>query len=68
MSVSIPRSPSDPRQALLATYAINDGMNQFILARLDPRAWRAKPPAQIGRGGRTIATIFAHLHNLGFAG
>lgn len=55
--------PADHRDALVATYAINDAMNQLILAHLDPRAWRAKPPGEASRGGRTIAAIFAHLHN-----
>jgi uncharacterized damage-inducible protein DinB len=51
----------DFRQALLETYAVNDRMNQLVLEHLDPRAWRAKPP---GRKGRTIAAIFAHVHNI----
>ena len=51
----------DFRQALLETYAVNDRMNQLVLEHLDPRAWRAKPPA--GKG-RTIAAIFAHVHNI----
>jgi uncharacterized damage-inducible protein DinB len=51
------------RDALLETYAINDAMNQLLLAYLDPRAWRAQAPGVKGRGGRTIAAIFAHLHN-----
>jgi uncharacterized damage-inducible protein DinB len=38
-------------------------MNQLLLAHLDPRAWRAQPPGAKGRGGRTIAAIFTHLHN-----
>ena len=50
------------RDSLLASYAINDAMNQFILSRLDPRAWRAQIPGQKARG-RTIAAIFAHMHN-----
>jgi len=50
------------RDTLLETYAINDSMNQLILSHLDPRAWRAQPPGQKGNG-RTIAAIFAHLHN-----
>jgi uncharacterized damage-inducible protein DinB len=50
------------RNSLLETYAANDAMNQLILAELDSRAWRAKAPG--GKGsGRTIAAIFAHLHN-----
>jgi uncharacterized damage-inducible protein DinB len=53
--------PADFHQVLLEAYAVNDRMNQLVLEHLDPRAWRAKPP---GRGGRTIATIFAHVHNV----
>ncbi len=48
-------------QALLETYAVNDRMNQLILEHLDPRAWRAKAD---GRNARTIAAIFAHMHNV----
>src|SRR5215470_2300213 len=50
------------RDTLLETYAINDAMNQLLLANIDPRAWRADSPSQ-KRGGRTIGAIFAHLHN-----
>ena len=49
------------RDVLLETYAVNAAMNQFILEHLDPNAWRAKPP---GRNVRTIAAIFAHVHNI----
>ena len=52
------------RDVLLETYAVNDAMNQLLLAHLDTRAWRAQPPGATGRGGRTIAAIFAHLHNV----
>jgi uncharacterized damage-inducible protein DinB len=51
------------RDSLLETYASNDAMNQLILAHLDSRAWRAQPPGEKS-GGRTIASIFAHLHNV----
>ncbi len=77
------RDPCELRDVLLETYAVNDAMNQLILARLDPRAWRAegwrvpdeystrRPPSPVsgsrpgapGRGGRTIAALYAHLHN-----
>jgi uncharacterized damage-inducible protein DinB len=50
------------RDSLLETYAANDPMNQLILSTLDPRAWRANPPGKKG-SGRSIASIFAHLHN-----
>jgi uncharacterized damage-inducible protein DinB len=47
---------------LVETYAVNDAMNQLLLAHLDRRAWREQPPGQKGNG-RTLAAIFAHLHN-----
>lgn len=50
------------RDVLLETYAINDAMNQLLLSHLDQRVWRAAPPGKKG-SGRTIAAIFAHLHN-----
>ena len=46
---------------LVETFAVNDRMNQMILEHLDPTAWRARPP---GPRGRTIAAIFAHVHNI----
>jgi len=52
----------DLAAVVLETYAINDGMNQLLLQHLDPRAWRANPPGP-KNNGRTIAAIFAHLHN-----
>jgi uncharacterized damage-inducible protein DinB len=55
-------APAEIRAVLIETYAVNDAMNQLILSHLDPRAWRAQPPGQKG-DGRTIAAIFAHLHN-----
>jgi uncharacterized damage-inducible protein DinB len=36
-------------------------MNQIVLEHLDPAAWQAK---LTGRKGRTIAAIFAHVHNV----
>src|SRR5271155_5646062 len=35
-------------------------MNQILIERLDPAAWRAKPPGKT----RTIAAIFTHMHNV----
>jgi uncharacterized damage-inducible protein DinB len=48
---------------LLETYAANDCMNQLLLEHLDARAWRASPEGKNKREGRTLAGIFAHLHN-----
>jgi uncharacterized damage-inducible protein DinB len=53
---------SSPADALLKTYAINDAMNQLLLSRLDPRAWRAVLDGE-EVGARSIAAIFAHVHN-----
>jgi len=52
---------NDLARDLVEAYAVNEQMNQIILEHLDPRAWRAKPP---GSGGRTIAAIFTHVHNI----
>ncbi len=49
-------------KALLETYAANDRMNQLLLVHLDVRAWRADSPGNRS-GGRTIAAVFAHMHN-----
>lgn len=51
----------DPGQRLMESYAVNDRMNQIVIEYLDPAVWRAKPP---GNGGRTIAAIFSHVHNV----
>jgi uncharacterized damage-inducible protein DinB len=53
---------ADLASVLIETYSVNDAMNQHLLAHLDPRAWRAEPLGPRG-SGRTIAAIFAHLHN-----
>ena len=63
MNRTVDSTHAEASDALLATYAINDAMNQLILSHLDHRAWRAKLPGDASRGGRTIAAIFAHLHN-----
>jgi uncharacterized damage-inducible protein DinB len=42
-------------------FLLNDSMCQLVLEHLDKRAWRAKLP---GQKGRTIADIFAHIHNI----
>lgn len=49
------------RQGLEEALAVNDHINQLLLDDLDPRAWRAQLS---GSKGRTIAAIFAHVHNV----
>jgi uncharacterized damage-inducible protein DinB len=46
---------------MLETLAVNDRLNQLLLASLNPCAWRAQLP---GSKGRSIAAIFAHVHNI----
>lgn len=48
-------------QEMPQAYLVNDRMNQLLLKNLDSRAWRARLP---GQKGRTIADIFAHVHNI----
>ena len=52
-----PHLPSEMAQAFL----VNDRMNQLLLEHLNPQAWRGKLP---GQHVRTIADIFAHVHNV----
>ena len=54
---------ADVRQVLLEIYAANEVMNDLIFTNLNPRAWRARLPGAKASEGRTIAAIFAHLHN-----
>jgi uncharacterized damage-inducible protein DinB len=56
----MPRPTQTTNQSLVQSYAVNDRMNQVVLEHLDPDAWRAKSPG----GGRTIAAIFSHMHNI----
>ncbi len=51
----------DLRQSLAAAFAVNERMNQMVLEQLHPAAWRSKPP---GKRVRSIADIFAHVHNI----
>jgi uncharacterized damage-inducible protein DinB len=61
MTRSQANSDVDLCHVLIESYSVNERMNQIILEHLDPAAWRAKLP---GSKGRTIAAIFAHVHNI----
>jgi uncharacterized damage-inducible protein DinB len=50
----------DVGKALLHSYITNEKVNQFMLAGIAAEVWRAESPA----GGRTIAAIVAHMHNV----
>jgi uncharacterized damage-inducible protein DinB len=41
-------------------FAANDRMNQMLIEELDAAVWAAKPPGNV----RTIAAMFAHMHNV----
>ena len=51
----------DLGRALIEAYLTNERINQVLLAALDPKVWRAQPPCS---KRRTIATTFAHMHNV----
>jgi uncharacterized damage-inducible protein DinB len=54
-------APQTSLEEIVGAYAINEAMNQLLLKHLDPHAWRAEVP---GHRGRTIAAIYAHVHNI----
>ena len=47
--------------ALLRAFDTNDRINRYLIEHIDDEAWTAAPP---GGKGRTIAAIFAHIHNV----
>jgi len=53
--------PFKPSEALLSAFDTNERINQYLLENLPVLSWRANPP---GGGGRTIAAIVAHVHNV----
>ena len=52
---------SDPFLVLVESFAVNQQINQMLIQPLDSHTGEAKPP---GKRGRTIAAIFAHVHNI----
>ena len=52
----------DVNAALLRGYAASARANEFLVERLDPTLWRARPPAA---KMRSIAATVAHMHNCG---
>jgi uncharacterized damage-inducible protein DinB len=55
-----PKVQTQPGRTSVRIFAANDRMNQLLIERLDPAVWGAKPPGKV----RTIAAIFAHVHNV----
>jgi uncharacterized damage-inducible protein DinB len=56
------RRSRDPADALLHAYSASARINQYLVEQLDPAVWRA--PSPLPRG-RTVAALFAHMHNCG---
>ncbi len=54
------RHPTPPTQSAVRIFATNERLNQLLIEHLDPAVWTAKPPGNV----RTIAAIFAHMHNV----
>ena len=54
--------PADVGAAFLRAYAASARVNQYLVERLHPSLWRAKPPAP---RMRTVAALVAHVHNCG---
>jgi uncharacterized damage-inducible protein DinB len=55
------RQPVDLGRALIEALLTNERINQVLLDSLSPEVWRAQPPCS---KRRTIATTFAHMHNV----
>ena len=47
-------------RAAVRMFAANERMNQLLIEKLEPAAWKAAPPGKT----RTIAAIFTHMHNV----
>ena len=52
--------PFDVSAGLLRAYAASARANEYLIERLHPAVWRARPPAA---KLRTIASVVAHMHN-----
>ncbi len=61
MALMRARKPFSLTEGLLAAYATNQRITDYVLENLDEEAWRADPP---GGKGRKIAAIAAHMHNV----
>src|SRR5712692_2344045 len=55
------RQPVDLGTALVVAWKTSARVTEYLLDHLEATLWRAEPP---GEKGRTIAAIFAHLHNV----
>ena len=51
-------------RAAARIFAANDRVNQILIENLDPAAWKTQPPGPSTGSVRSIAAIFAHVHNV----
>ncbi len=51
----------DPVASSLHAWGTNGRINAYLLENVPEAAWRATPP---GGKGRSVAAIFAHIHNV----
>ncbi len=62
MATSTRRKPYVATDALLKAYAASAAVTPYLISRLDPVIWRAKPGFP---RGKPIAWLVAHMHNCG---
>jgi uncharacterized damage-inducible protein DinB len=51
----------DATEALVAAFATNNRINEFLIRNLPDESWRATPP---NGKGRDCASMLAHMHNV----
>jgi uncharacterized damage-inducible protein DinB len=54
-------APFDVVERLLAAYATNNRINEYLIKNVPAEAWAASPP---GGKGRSIPGIVGHIHNV----
>jgi uncharacterized damage-inducible protein DinB len=53
--------PVNAAEGLVAAFATNNRINEYLIRNLPDEVWRAAPP---GGKGRDCASIVAHIHNV----
>ena len=59
-----PKPPIPPLEGLVIAWKTSARVTEYMLEKLDASLWRAEPPGEKGRAGRTVAEIVAHVHNV----
>jgi uncharacterized damage-inducible protein DinB len=58
------KPPIPPLEGLITAWKTSARVTEYMLEKLDASLWRAEPPGEKGRAGRTVAEIVAHVHNV----